>query len=142
FDNATPSGNSVAAIVLLRLATLTDNQNYRNLTVAVLSEIADQIRRYPSGFGYALSAADFLLSTPKEVAIVGKDAADISPLLSETWRRYLPNKVVAPSFSNETATIPLLENRQPINGRATAYVCENYSCQQPVTDVSALANQL
>jgi len=142
FDNATPSGNSVAALVLLRLATLTDNENYRNLAIAVLREVGDQIRRYPSGFGYALSAADFLLSTPKEVAIIGKDAADIRPLLDETWRQYLPNKVVAPSFSAEIATIPLLENRPLVNGLATAYVCEKYTCQQPVTDASALRNQL
>ena len=142
FDNATPSGNSVAALVLLRLATLTDNETYRNLAIAVLREVGEQIRRYPSGFGYALSAADFLLSTPKEIAIVGKDAADASPLLAETWRRYLPNKVVAPSFEGKDATIPLLENRSLVNGLATAYVCEHYTCQQPVTDVSALRNQL
>jgi uncharacterized protein YyaL (SSP411 family) len=142
FDNATPSGNSVAAIVLLRLATITDNDSYRNLAIAVLSEVGDQIRRYPSGFGYALSAADFLLSTPKEVAIAGKDAADISPLLAETWRRYLPNKVVAASFEGETAKTPLLENRPLINGLATAYVCEHYTCQQPVTDVGELSEEL
>ena len=142
FDNATPSGNSVAALVLLRLATLTDKESYRNLAIAVLREVGDQVRRYPSGFGYALSAADFLLSTPKEVAIVGKDAVDISPLLAETWRRYLPNKVVAPSFEDQAATIPLLENRPLVNDLATAYVCEHYTCKQPVTNVFALAEQL
>ena len=142
FDNATPSGNSVAALVLLRLATLTNNESYRNLAIAVLTEIGDQARRYPSGCGYALSAADFLLSTPKEVAIVGKDAADISPLLVETWRRYLPNKVVAPTFAAEAATVPILENRPLLNDLATAYVCEHYACKQPVTDVSALRAQL
>jgi len=142
FDNATPSGNSVAALVLLRLAILTNNENYRNVATAVLREIAGQARRYPSGFGYALSAADFLLSTAKEVAIVGKDEADIRPLLAETWRRYLPNKVVAVGFASEIATTPLLENRTLVNGLATAYVCENYTCQQPVTDVSMLKAQL
>ncbi|HEU4871222.1 MAG TPA: thioredoxin domain-containing protein [Pyrinomonadaceae bacterium] len=142
FDNATPSGNSVAALVLSRLATLTDNDSYRNLAIAVLREVGDQIRRYPSGFGYALSAADFLLSTPKEVAIVGKDPGDIGPMLAETWRGYLPNKVVAASFEGEAAKTPLLENRPLINGLATAYVCEHYTCQQPVTDVSALREQL
>jgi len=142
FDNATPSGNSVAALVLLRLGTLTDKESYRNLAIAVLREVGDQIRRYPSGFGYALSAADFLLSTPKEVAIVGKDAADISPLLTETWRRYLPNKVVAPSIAGDAATIPLLENRLLVNNLATAYVCEHYTCQQPVTDAATLRDQL
>ena len=90
FDNATPSGNSVASMVLLRLAALTGHENYRNLATAVLREVSDQIRRYPSGFGYALSAVDFLLSTPKEVAIAGKDPADINPLLGETWRKYIP----------------------------------------------------
>jgi uncharacterized protein YyaL (SSP411 family) len=126
--------------VLARLATLTNKESYRNLAIAVLREVGDQIRRYPSGFGYALSAADFLLSTPKEIAIVGKDAADISPLLGETWRRYLPNKVVAPRIAGDTATIPLLENRPLVNDLATAYVCEHYTCKQPV--ISALREQL
>ena len=140
FDNATPSGNSVAATGLLRLAILTGKENYRNLAIAVLREIGDGARRYPSGFGYALSAADFLLSTPKEIAIVGKDSNDIEPLLSEAWRRYLPNKVVAPGFGGEN--LPLLENRPLQNNRATAYVCVRYACQQPVNEPSELANQL
>ncbi len=101
FDNATPSGNSVAALLLQRLAVLTGKEKYRDLAVAILRENGDAARRYPSGFGYALSAADFFLSTPKEVAIVGKDAADVQPLLGETWRKYLPNKVVAPGFTNQ-----------------------------------------
>ncbi|HEV2834251.1 MAG TPA: thioredoxin domain-containing protein [Pyrinomonadaceae bacterium] len=145
FDNATPSGNSVAASVLLRLAVLTDNQSYRELAQRMLREIADQTRRYPSGFGYALSAMDFLVSEPKEIAIVGKDPADIKPLLQEAWRQYLPNKVVAPGFVDDTETqqaVPLLQNRPLMNGRATAYVCQNYACQQPVTEVEALAAQL
>ena len=140
FDNATPSGNSVATLALLRLAILTGKENYRNLAIAVLREIGDQVRRYPSGFGYALSAADFLLSTPKEIAIVGKNADDISPLLREGWRKYLPNKVVAPGFGSEN--IPLLENRPLQNGLPTAYVCVHYACQQPVNEPSELAAQL
>jgi len=145
FDNATPSGNSVAAMVLLRLAALTGRESYRSLATAVLREIGEQIRRYPSGFGYALSAVDFLLSMPKEVAIVGKDQADIRPLLAETWRRYLPNKVVAPGFGDDSDTAqitPLLANRPLLNGLATAYVCEHFACKQPVTDVSAFSEQL
>ncbi len=140
FDNATPSGNSVAAIALLRLAILTGKESYRNLAIAVLREISNGARRYPSGFGYALSAADFLLSTPKEVAIVGKNGSDIGPLLREAWRRYVPNKVVAPGFGGEN--IPLLENRPLQNNRATAYVCVHYACQKPVNDPSELATQL
>src|SRR5437868_6104760 len=140
FDNATRSGNSVAAGVLLRLTILTGEENYRNLAATVIREIGDAARRYPSAFGYALSAVDFLLSTPKEIAIVGTNPSDIQPLLQETWRRYLPNKVVAAGFGNEN--IPLLESRPLQNGLPTAYVCEHYTCKQPVNDVSALANQL
>jgi uncharacterized protein YyaL (SSP411 family) len=140
FDNATPSGNSVAAMVLLRLAILIGKDNYKNLAIAVLREIGETARRYPSGFGYALSAADFLLSIPKEIAIVGKNQNDIEPLLLEAWRRYFPNKVVAPGFG--VGNIPLLENRPLLNDRPTAYVCVHYTCKQPVTAVSALADQL
>jgi uncharacterized protein len=145
FDNATPSGNSVAAMVLLRLAALTGRENYWSLATALLREIGDQTRRYPSGFGYALSAADFLLSTPKEVAIVGKEHAHIAPLLAETWRRYLPNKVVAPAFgdySQAAEITPLLANRPLLNGLATSYVCEHFTCQQPITEVSRLTEEL
>jgi len=145
FDNATPSGNSVAVLVLLRLATLTGREDYRSFATATLREIGDQVQRYPSGFGYALSAADFLLSTPKEVAIVGKDPGDIAPLLAETWRKYIPKKVVAPGFSDdpEAAQVtPLLANRPLVKDLATAYVCEHFTCKQPVTGVSDLAQQL
>ena len=141
FDNATPSGNSVAAGVLLRLSILVGDENYRQLATAIIREVGDSIRRYSSAFGYALSAADFLLSTPKEIAIVGNNADDIRPLLDEVWRTYLPNKVVAPGFDG-AQPIPLLENRPLLNGQPTAYVCEHYTCQQPVTDVSSLAAQL
>lgn len=140
FDNATPSGNSVAALVLLKLALLSGKERYRNLATAVLREVGDSIRRYPSGFGYALSAADFLFSTPKEVAIIGTTPFDYQELLAETWRRYLPNKVVAPGFGIDV--IPLLANRPAVDGLPTAYVCENYTCLQPVTNVSALREQL
>jgi uncharacterized protein YyaL (SSP411 family) len=145
FDNATPSGNSVAAAVLLRLAILTNNERYRELAEAVLGEVAESVRRYPSGFGYALSAIDFLLSSPKEIALVGKDETDIQPLLQQVWRKYLPNKVVAPGFvddSTASESIPLLQNRPLLEGRATAYVCEHYTCQQPVNEIEALAAQL
>ncbi|HEX6283957.1 MAG TPA: thioredoxin domain-containing protein, partial [Pyrinomonadaceae bacterium] len=145
FDNATPSGNSVAAGVLLRLALLTNNERYREIGQAVLAEVAASVRRYPSGFGYALAAMDFLLSSPKEVALVGKDANDLKPLLEVVWGKYLPNKVVAPGVEGDSeaaGVIPLLQNRPLIDGKATAYVCQNYACQQPVTDLAALSAQL
>ena len=61
-------------------------------------------------------------------------------MVKEVWRRYLPNKVVAASFGVDI--IPLLEGRTPLNGLPTAYVCEHYTCKQPVTDLTSLAEQL
>jgi uncharacterized protein YyaL (SSP411 family) len=145
FDNATPSGNSVAVNVLLRLGILTDNQDYRNLAISVLREVADSARKYPSGFGYALAAVDFLLSNPREVAIVGSAPASVRDFIREAWRNYVPNKAIAAQIgaASEGAEImALLQNRQAVGSKTTAYVCQNYVCQQPVTDLAALAEQL
>jgi uncharacterized protein YyaL (SSP411 family) len=145
FDNATPSGNSVAAAVLLRLGILTDNDDYRNRAVAILNEIADSGRRYPSGFGYALSAADFYLSNPREIAVVSPDRESLSGFLQEIWKKYLPNKVVAAVTEDDLANaeqITLLKNRALTNGEATAYVCEHYTCKEPVHTPAQLAEQL
>src|SRR5258705_4871003 len=145
FDNATPSGNSVAAGVLLRLSLLTDNDRYRNLAITIFLEVADSARRYPSGFGYALSAIDFLLATPKEVAIVGTDTNALTAFIAEVSRNYLPNKVVAPTLAddeNASAIIPLLQHRPLTGNSATAYVCEHFICKVPVNDLEGLAAQL
>jgi uncharacterized protein YyaL (SSP411 family) len=145
FDNATPSGNSVAASVLLRLAILTGNEQYRDIGQAVLAQVADSTRRYPSGFGYALSAMDFQLSSPKEIAVVGKDVNDFKSLLEVVWRKYLPNKVVAPATIGDAEAVqalPLLQNRPLLEGKATAFVCQNYTCRHPVTEPQSLETQL
>jgi uncharacterized protein YyaL (SSP411 family) len=145
-DNATPSGNSVAAEALLRLAVLTGREDYSRQAVNVLRLIGDMIRRYPSAFGRALGALDFYLSSPKEIAVIGKSGApDTRALLREVWKPYLPNKVVAQSTGDDRRAAeiaPLLRERSMIDGRATAYVCENYTCQQPVTSAAELAMQL
>jgi uncharacterized protein YyaL (SSP411 family) len=145
-DNATPAGNSVAAELLLRLALLTENQEHGRKAVTVFRLLRDQMARYPSAFGYLLGALDFYLSTPKEIVVVGEAGADDSlALLREVWKRYLPNKVVAQSNGGDaeaSEVVPLLHERPALGGRATAYVCENYSCLQPVTTPAELAAQL
>ncbi|MCA1564928.1 MAG: thioredoxin domain-containing protein [Acidobacteria bacterium] len=124
-DNATPAGNSVAAELLLRLALLTENQEYGRRAVTVFRLLRDQMMRYPSAFGYLLGALDFYLSTPKEIVIIGQAGADDSlALLREVWKRYLPNKVVAQSAENDaeaSSVVALLRDRPALGGRATAY---------------------
>ena len=146
FDNATPSGNSVAAELLVRLAALTENEDYSRKAVTVFRLVRDAVERYPAAFGCMLGALDFHLSTPKEIVIVGEpnDAAT-RELLREVWGRYLPNKIVAQTREGDEAAaaiVPLLRGRTLIGGRATAYVCENYACQRPVSEPGELASQL
>ncbi|MCA1573819.1 MAG: thioredoxin domain-containing protein [Acidobacteria bacterium] len=146
FDNATPSGNSVATEVMLRLAALTDNNDYRRRAVTILRLIADSLRRYPSGFGRALCALDFYLGTPKEVAIMGDhDLPQTRLLRNAVWQPYAPNKVVAqaaPGDSRSSELIPLLRDRGLVNNSPTAYVCEHFTCSEPVRDPEKLVSQL
>lgn len=145
FDNATPSGNSVAAEVLLRLGVLTDNEDYRRRALTVLRLVAEPLTRYPAGFGRVLGALDFYLGSPKEIALVFQvknEAAD--SLKREVWSRYLPNKVVGTNQASDQLAnqlIPFLRNR-PTSSQPTAYVCEHYVCKNPVTQSTELAAQL
>ncbi len=139
FDNATPAGNSVAADVLLRLAVLTDREAFRHAAEGVLELLREPMARYPLGFARALSALDFYLARPKEVAIVGDaGAADTEALLRVVFEPFVPNKVVA----GGDASIPLLLDRPRKNGAATAYVCEHYVCQSPTSDPDQLRELL
>ncbi|MEP6920056.1 MAG: thioredoxin domain-containing protein [bacterium] len=146
FDNATPSGNSVAMEVLLRLATLTDNEDYRRRATSILRLVSDSLRRYPSGFGRALGALDFFIRAPKEIAIIGDlGASQTLGLLKQIWVIYLPNKVVAlapPGDELAQEVVPMLRDRGLVKTLPTAYVCEHYACKEPVTDPKSLALQL
>jgi uncharacterized protein YyaL (SSP411 family) len=141
YDNATPSGNSVAADVLLKLSKLAGDEKYERFAVTVLRLVAPQIRRYPNGFGRALSALEFHLSPTKEIVIIGGRGNELE---REVWREYLPEKVVVLA-GNETETdesVPLLQERKMIDAKPTAYVCENFTCQKPVTSAAELREQL
>ena len=145
FDNATPSGNSVAAEVMLRLAALTDNDDYRRRATTILRLMLSGMTRYPAGFGRALGALDFHLSSPKEIAIAGDPQKPATRLLKrEVWKRYLPNKVVCearPDQPQAADLVPLLRERD-LSGNSVAYVCEHYVCKNPVTAPDELGAQL
>ncbi len=146
YDNAAPSGNSVAVDVLLKLSVLLERDDYRRHAETAFENLSGVVARIPGGFGRLLSALDFYLSTPYEVAIVGDpEAEDTRALINAVYSAYLPNKVVAGrSESDEEAArlVPLLADRPVRNGKATAYVCVNYACQHPSTDSEELREQL
>jgi hypothetical protein len=140
YDNATPSGNSAAAHALLRLAEFTGTSGWADYARTVLAGTADLQANHPSAFSNYLCALDFLLASPRQVAILGDPAAaETRDLLREIFGRYLPNKVVA---CGEAEGVFLLKNRTKKEGRTTVYVCRGYVCQAPVTTVEELRDQL
>jgi uncharacterized protein YyaL (SSP411 family) len=146
FDNAVPAGSSVAADVLLRLGRLVGVERYETAALGALWAVQGLLARAPTGFGHALGVADFALSRVREVAILGDpSAADTAALLGEVRGRFRPNQVVAlaaPGDARAAEAVPLLADRPTVDGRATAYVCEHFACQHPVTEPAALAGQL
>jgi uncharacterized protein YyaL (SSP411 family) len=135
FDNATPSGNSVAADVLLRLAAILERPNYREKAEQTFQTTYDHLRQYGSGFGRMLSAIDFYIGPSREIAIAGKP----DDFVAVFRKQYMPRAVIA---AGSSGSLPLLQNRPEIAGKPTAYVCENFVCKQPVTDPSEFEKQI
>jgi hypothetical protein len=101
----------------------------------------------PTGFGQALCALDLFLGPAREIAIVGDPTAEDTRSLADEAivTTYRPNVVLAVASDDDRrsiATVPLLQDRVSLEGRATAYVCERFHCKLPVTDVGALRTQL
>jgi uncharacterized protein len=147
YDNAVPSGNSVAAEVLQRLALLTGDRDLERIGVSALRPIRDVLGRAPAGFGHALQALDLYLGPSQEVAVVGAlDDPATRRLIDEVvTARFLPNVVfaaAAPEDREAAAEVGLLRDRPMVEGRPTAYVCRRFACRLPVTTPEELAAQL
>jgi uncharacterized protein YyaL (SSP411 family) len=134
-DMPIPSGNSAAALGLLRLARLSGEQSYERWAEGVLALHAPIALRHPLAFGALLQALDLYLATPREVAIVGA-----GPLTGALRTRYRPHLVLAgtDADSTEGSAVALLRDRGLVGGRQAAYVCERFACKLPVTELGAL----
>jgi uncharacterized protein YyaL (SSP411 family) len=144
-DNAQPSGNSATADVLLRMAALTGQRQYEELAEEIMAVMSTAVTQHPLAFGHLLSALNFYLSPPEEIAILGDPAGENTrDLLQVVYASYRPSKVVAVGSPSEGGgvPVPLLEGRHQVEGHATAYVCRHFACQQPVASPRELAEQL
>jgi uncharacterized protein len=147
YDNAVPSGNSVAADVLQRVALLSGDPDREQIGVAAIRLVRDVLGRAPTAFGHALCALDLYLGPSREVAIVGDPEDERTrSLVDEVHRaRFLPNAVVAlaaPRDEEASDSVALLRDRTQVDGLPTAYVCERFTCRLPVTSPDDLAEQL
>jgi uncharacterized protein YyaL (SSP411 family) len=144
FDGALPSGNSVAALVCLRLAEITTKEELRTCATDTFLAFWEPITRQPSSFTEMLVGLEFLLDKPKEIVISGKKGSlETEALISVIRNKFLPNSVLI-FAENEIENIsPLTQDRlyQPGN-KTRVFVCSNFSCKPPSSNQTELLNAL
>lgn len=150
-DGATPSGTSLAAEALLRLAALFGEERYQEYAARVLVPLSAAMVEQPSSFSHFLCALDDYLGPMYEIAIVAASPEDARALELEraVAGRYLPRTVLAVASataeggeSAAASTVPLLRDRGLVDGKSAAYVCQNFVCQKPVTEPADLLSLL
>ncbi|MCA9232585.1 MAG: thioredoxin domain-containing protein [Planctomycetales bacterium] len=148
-DNAVPSGNSMAATVLVRLGKLTGKQEYLQAAEAALLPSVDLMRRAPVAAGQSLIALNLLLGPTYEIVLAGDTAEEETRrVLSDLNRRYLPNKVLALASESGASNLPpalladLLVGKSKSEGTVTLYVCEGHTCQAPAQGKEEIAHVL
>jgi len=131
-DNPVPSGNSMLAFVLLRLARIYGDDELERQAVGVLRLLHRGLTRAPSAFGWALCALDLYLSPPRELAIIGSPEDEVA---RAALAPFDPNSVVAFGPSEE---VPLLAGKTLVDGKPAVYLCERFACRAPVTEPGRL----
>lgn len=146
-DGAVASGNSVAAMNLLRLYSLTANEAYRTRAKDLFKAFADQLSKDPTSASEMLLALDFYFDTPKEILIVAPDHREqAQPYVRALQGIFLPNRIVVVVSQTEGEALSerllVFEGKRALSGKVTAYVCENHTCERPVTTLEDFQNQL
>lgn len=144
-DNAIPSGGAIAAMGLLRLSVFSGEPDYAAKAEASMKSLVPQMEQSPAAVTTWLSAVDFLTANRQEVIVIGeREDLVVTDMLREALGRYSPNTVFGGAHKEpgEDEKSPLLMDRFLVNGKATAYVCENYACKLPVTSSAELAELL
>jgi len=144
YDGAIPSGNSVAALNLLRLGRMTGNVDLEKKAEELIKSFSAQVDAYPMGYTQFLTALDFMLGPCREIVIAGDPSHEATrTMVSTVHRAFLPNTVVLLSHEGKDRQrlldlSPFLAPLHPINHQPTAYVCEQYACKAPVTEAAEL----
>jgi uncharacterized protein YyaL (SSP411 family) len=146
-DGALPSGNSVAAMNLLRLYSLTANEEYRQRARDLFKAFASQLADDPVSASEMLLALDFYFDTPKEILIVAPtDREQADAFVRQLHRMFLPNRILVVVSQDEaeglSERMPVFQGKRALSDQVTAYVCENHTCERPVTSLEDFQGQL
>jgi uncharacterized protein YyaL (SSP411 family) len=147
YDGAVPSGNSIAAMNLLRLHDYTGDQKWRGAAERLFASFGFRVTRSPNGFPLLLVALDHYYDTPLEIAIVAAvQREDAGPLTARLREAFVPNKALAVLTDAEAATqvaqVPWLEGKRAMGAKATAYVCERGRCDLPTSNPAVFRKQI
>ena len=147
YDGAEPSGNSIAALLLQRLAHLLDRPAYLDAAQGILASTRAQYDKAPQAYLRMLCALDYWVYPPHEIAIIGAPGDPATQALLRAVRQdFVPNKVVAlhdPAQANAPeTTLPLIAGKTLIGDAPAAYVCRNYTCDRPLSDPALLKARL
>jgi uncharacterized protein YyaL (SSP411 family) len=139
YDGATPSGNSVAALNLLRLAKITARNDFLDKGEAILRHFSVQVAQYPFAYTQLLHALLFMLQETKEILFTGPRGADGIPEIGRMLQQvYLPEAVLIYHDENESTRMeriaPYIGNQKSMDGKPTLYICQNYTCRKPTSD--------
>ena len=148
YDGAEPSANSISVLNLLRLAQITDNDEWRQKAEKGIAVFSSRLKSFPQAMPQMLAALDYYLSKPKQIILAGTAGGDdTKAMLKVVHGRFLPNKIILLADGAEgqkelSRLLPVISTMTPLKGKATAYVCENYTCQLPTSDPAVVAELL
>jgi uncharacterized protein YyaL (SSP411 family) len=140
YDGALPSGNSVAALNLLRLARLTGQSELEERGRALLDAFAGDVRGVPAAHTQMLAALDFALGPGFELVLAGpREAADVRAARAALGRTFAPRAVLLQRGAVDATALaelaPFTADQVPRDGRATLYLCRDFTCEAPTTDL-------
>lgn len=147
-DGALSSGNSVAALNLLRLHGLTGKPHYSSLSEKITMAFSQSVSVYPAGHCQLMLALDFALNPNYQVVVVGKqNILDTLAMLEALRKPFQPNvtvifKPARKDGSDIAVLVPFIAPMKEIDGQATAYVCENFLCSLPTTSIEEMMEKL
>lgn len=148
YDLAEPAGNSIAAMNLLRLSQMTNNQEFRSIAERTLGFFASRLQEAPQALPQMLAALDFQLDKPKQIVVAGqRGKEDTESMLREVHKRYIANRIILLADGGAgqeflAQHLSFIKSVRPLANKATVYVCENYACKLPTSDIRTLANLL
>lgn len=139
YDGATPSGNSVATLNFLRLARLTGQHELEEKAAQQFLLFGSSVQRMARGYAFFLTAMLFAWSKSKEVVLVGndfKDTESMVDIIRQDFRPFTLSMFYSDQHKDLKELAPFVENYKTVEGKTTAYICENFACQAPITDTA------